>query len=595
MPSLRSLFLPLGVCFLLGAVASGSSRVAKADTSARPPFFETTELIPPDGYGTSDPAALNDQGQVVYRATTADGRTASFLWGHGASVELGSLTGAGSTFANGISNAGLVVGAATGEDGAQHAFLWDQGQLAALAEPPGASASAATGVNSSGLIVGSATISGNSVPVIWTGPTAGATLTGLSFPDGVASAVNEAGQVVGTCWPPGGNNTSGRAFVWQAGRVSYPDPVPGYTFSEALAVSAQGAIAGAAHEPGGFHQPCMWQAGRANVLPVIRPGGAALGINDLGWAAGWSSDDGSHGFPGPPVGVLWLGGSVFDLNYWTLSAATIVRATAMNGRGQLACRRVGYDGSNGALLTPAMATVSGAISLSRSTAAVGDTVTLTATLTGNGPDDAVGPGIRYIPPPGLELISVDAPGAYVSGLTYDGEGTAEFEAVPKGQSVTARFVVRVLSAGSLTSTVYFDARNQADVPFPTASVVLTVPGSPRPILVTTWYTGIEHPYRRPAEIYADITIRNIGATTEPPMQLTVTLVAGSQPQPRDLVIAQKTVAAIAPGQSVGIDISWKIHYSILTPPVAPKGRRLRAVLRDADGRQITYLLSDPLR
>src|SRR5262245_29671493 len=66
---------------------------------------------------------LNQAGQVVGNATTADGFDHAFLWDHGTMIDLGALGGTYS-YAQGINDGGQVVGyAALPGDASSHAFL----------------------------------------------------------------------------------------------------------------------------------------------------------------------------------------------------------------------------------------------------------------------------------------------------------------------------------------------------------------------------------------------------------------------------------------------------------------------------------------
>src|SRR5262245_47748485 len=71
----------------------------------------------------SDAADLNQAGQVVGYATTADGFNHAFLWDNGTMIDLGTLGGTYS-YAQGVNDGGQVVGyAAVPGDVSSHAFL----------------------------------------------------------------------------------------------------------------------------------------------------------------------------------------------------------------------------------------------------------------------------------------------------------------------------------------------------------------------------------------------------------------------------------------------------------------------------------------
>src|SRR5262245_66440759 len=73
-----------------------------------PALYAVTDLGSLAG-NYSDAADLNQAGQVVGNATTADGFDHAFLWDHGTMIDLGTLGGTSSA-AKGITHRGQVVG-----------------------------------------------------------------------------------------------------------------------------------------------------------------------------------------------------------------------------------------------------------------------------------------------------------------------------------------------------------------------------------------------------------------------------------------------------------------------------------------------------
>jgi probable HAF family extracellular repeat protein len=120
------------------------------------------------GGSSSFARGINDSGQIIGDSTTAAGDTHGFIFSPwvGHLQDLGTL---GGHFARGegISNSGMVVGqsttAADDIDGGAQAFLWVGGTMRALPSLPGALDSEATAVNDAGQVVGAS----DSRPVIW--------------------------------------------------------------------------------------------------------------------------------------------------------------------------------------------------------------------------------------------------------------------------------------------------------------------------------------------------------------------------------------------------------------------------------------------
>jgi probable HAF family extracellular repeat protein len=99
---------------------------------------------------------INDSGQVVGIAGTAEGTYHGFLYSGGVMTDLGTLGGSQS-MARGINASGQIVGNADTSGGTYHAFLYSGGNMSDLLGGP---TSGASGINASGQIVGSLDIGG---------------------------------------------------------------------------------------------------------------------------------------------------------------------------------------------------------------------------------------------------------------------------------------------------------------------------------------------------------------------------------------------------------------------------------------------------
>jgi probable HAF family extracellular repeat protein len=105
----------------------------------------------------SEAQDINDRGQVVGSAQTADACCRAFLYREGVMQDLGTL-GGDQSFAFAINNAGQVVGFADTADGQTRAFLYSAGKMRSLGTLPAGADSYAYGLNAQGEVVGSAEI-----------------------------------------------------------------------------------------------------------------------------------------------------------------------------------------------------------------------------------------------------------------------------------------------------------------------------------------------------------------------------------------------------------------------------------------------------
>src|SRR5215471_8140596 len=124
-------------CVLVGAFAP----LAAAQTT-----YTVTNLGTLSGASSAKVAGINKSGQIV--GTSADH---AFLWSNGTMTDLGTLGGDVSS-AYAINDLGQVVGQAATANGEMHAFLWANGVMTDLGVP--GETSAAHGINSQGVIVG---------------------------------------------------------------------------------------------------------------------------------------------------------------------------------------------------------------------------------------------------------------------------------------------------------------------------------------------------------------------------------------------------------------------------------------------------------
>ncbi len=167
----------------------------------------------------SNTVVISDNGKYV---AAADGGVPC-LWSEGASgVWTREVLGeAGSLLPRGVNNAGLVVGLRFIPDGFPHAVVWTrEAGIQALAEPAG-------------------------------------------YVRSEASAVNNAGVVVGMIDGPGGSKIGPNAFVYESGRLRLLDEA-GPDFTVATAINDQGQVAGVLEKEEEPEQPAK----------PVQPGGS---------------------------------------------------------------------------------------------------------------------------------------------------------------------------------------------------------------------------------------------------------------------------------------------------------------------------------
>ena len=223
--SLRALaFLVL----VFGAVLLGAN--APTPTAATSPYT-IVDLGTLNGWDTSAATAVSDRGEVVGFSydTRASGTVEAFTW-----TRLFGMTKLGSGTAYGVNNLGQVVGQSAG-----HAVIWDRGDGIVDLGPGSARA-----VNDAGTVVGQ---NGERHAFVWTQAAGMVDLGPVGGISSSASAVSEAGQVVGA-WTDSSYVNHG--FLWSPGDGN-PDFGANTT---AAAVNDLGQVAGYA----GVNSPPLW-------------------------------------------------------------------------------------------------------------------------------------------------------------------------------------------------------------------------------------------------------------------------------------------------------------------------------------------------
>jgi probable HAF family extracellular repeat protein len=235
------------------------------------------------------PEDIDAYGRIVGSCLTLGaGNAAAFIWEAGEMSDLGTLSGAARAY--GINKLGQVVGHCRGNqpggDGLQKAFLWEDGTMIELPPLPGRDNSKAYDINDLGEAVGSswyptgpysltvdkATLwradGGEIVDLDYT-PGPPVCSANPYYPDNIALAVNNRGQVVGhaQCIASGGALAG---FLYDNGvQYNLNDFLPpgnGWDLIKATDINNSGMIVGFGTPPGGDYEL------RAFLLvPVVTP------------------------------------------------------------------------------------------------------------------------------------------------------------------------------------------------------------------------------------------------------------------------------------------------------------------------------------
>lgn len=235
-------------------------------------------------------ADINNLGQVVgttYGVGPFGYTSSATLWSDGTAVDLGVLAGGTSSAAYAINDAGLIVGTSSG-NGPTHATLFQAGLAPRDLDPDGGYRdSYATDINKHGHIVGYVEVDRSPVPadkraILWTE-------TGISSlnPAGYGSAafgINNNGAIVGDAYTT--TTSHGTTAVW------YGTATPTSISSEgvfATAINDAGFVVGFARDvssPDGAKRPVIWQDNRWSELSSQAGAGVASDINLFGQVVG---------------------------------------------------------------------------------------------------------------------------------------------------------------------------------------------------------------------------------------------------------------------------------------------------------------------
>lgn len=307
--------------FVLAATASGVTQYTITDLGAL-------------GGDWSAAKGINDHGQIVGCAETADGVKHAFLWQGGTMVNVG-LPGEYASCAHDINESGQVVGDHWTAEGVGSAFLLDNGTTTLLGTGEGVF-SQARAINASRQIVGWVdNPHGSQDAFLWQDGVM--TVLGVLGGGGTeAYGINDSGWIVGTAIAPA---AWWHACLWLPEAPDSPIDLGtlGGSFSRAHDINSAGQVIGGAYVVGDVQHAFLWEDGTMHDLGVPW----AKGINDLGQVLGSSK--------------LWENGVECNLNDLIPAGCgwTVVDAVDVNNAGQIVGYGINPDGASHAfLLTP---------------------------------------------------------------------------------------------------------------------------------------------------------------------------------------------------------------------------------------------------
>lgn len=235
---------------------------------------------------------LNNLGQVIGNARTADEQDHAFLATGAGMRDLGTLGGQYS-YAYGINNYGQVVGNSQTATGQAHCFLYSGGVMTDIGTLGGAGCFAVA-INDAGQVTGQSTASTGSRAFIYNGRTM-TDLGTLGGSTSVGKAINQAGQVVGVARTA---NNEQHAFIYTGTRMVDMGTLGG-TSSTPTAININGQVVGNSTLANGVKQPFFYSNGIMINLNTVLPQLSNIDpnriyLNDAGQIAGTGTINGQQ-------------------------------------------------------------------------------------------------------------------------------------------------------------------------------------------------------------------------------------------------------------------------------------------------------------
>jgi probable HAF family extracellular repeat protein len=331
------------VAAVIGALAGVTRAQAGADIAR--PRYRITVFDPLPGMDYAGPLDMNERGEIVgYSAPEPFHPLALPVHvDEDGNVTMPQPPDPTFNFVHGLNESAVLVGTS-----GQRAYAWVQGEPRLLRLPQAIFSGAAQDVTARGLVCGSVGDSDWIGPqhCYWPTPTAVARILPGLFAQsttGVATAVNESGQIAGT--------SGGLVGSFFAVRWDQPDappfqigPLPGAMNSDGLDMNENGDVVGRSSYPDGRTEAFLYRSAGDDLVGLgffasaDIPYSEALGVNDRQQVVG----SGNAG-PGIAHAFLWQSGVMLDLNDLVVLQPPVLHlsaAVAINERGEIAAEAV---------------------------------------------------------------------------------------------------------------------------------------------------------------------------------------------------------------------------------------------------------------
>jgi uncharacterized membrane protein len=346
------------------------------------PVYRLTKLQPPAGSNSGVARAISSNGRIAGEGVASQSAVGNspIAYGDGtvASAYTATTATATNSFVRGINDSGIAAGTAQNAAISSTAILTSTAGVTVLTPLSGFGGAGATGVNNSGRAVGYSigtgifaaegtarpigSAQGTQTATIWTNGVATALANPFGAFNGIATAINASGQIVGAA-NRSASAASTQAVIWNNG-VATGLAIGASERASARAISSHGWVAGRTDSLAtGSQTGTVWDAAGTRLSLNTVAGCTttdARGINAGGNVVGFArfSEAGDCGGAVDSIGLLWqwngsshdafaLNDVVINLDGWNLFAPQ-----GINDRGQIVGFGFDENGVNqGFLLT----------------------------------------------------------------------------------------------------------------------------------------------------------------------------------------------------------------------------------------------------